>query len=61
MVVLGDVLGNSLAVANIAICVGWRMGVVVRVRRWVGVGGVVLDGREVGERLYGNSIKNLWS
>ena len=61
MVVLGDVLGNSLAVANIAIGVGWRMGVVVRVRRRVWVGRIVLDWREVCERLYGNSIKNLWS
>ena len=59
--ILGNVLGNSLAVANIAIRVGRGMGVIVRVRRWVWVGGVVLDGRKVGERMYRNSIKNLWS
>ena len=46
--ILGNVLGNSLAVANIAIRVGRGMGVIVRVRRWVWVGGVVLDGRKVG-------------
>ena len=59
--ILGNVLGNSLAVANIAIGVGRGMGVIVRVRRGVWVGGVVLDGRKVGERMNRNSIKNLWS
>ena len=59
--ILGNVLGNSLAVANIAVGVGRRMGVIVRVRRWVWVGRVVLDGRKVGERMYRNSVKNLRS
>ena len=55
-------MGNSLAVANVAIGV-WRrrIGVIIGERRWIRVGRVVLDGWEVGQRMNSNCIKNLWS